>query len=86
MIAAAEPSLTPLQSKIPSCPAISGEAAMVSFDTSFLNCAREFNAPLRWFFQAMRVSTSFNSASSTPYLLAYAGANNEKLAGAVTVA
>jgi len=59
---------------------------MVSLGTSFLNCARGFNAPLRWFFHAMRVSTSFSSASSTPYFFAYAGASSEKLAGAVTVA
>ncbi|CAB4885979.1 unannotated protein [freshwater metagenome] len=85
MIAAAEPSDTPEQSKMPSCPAMIGLQAMVSLETSFLNCARELSAPLRWFFQAIRVSTSFSSAGSTPYLLAYAGARNEKLAGAVTV-
>ena len=42
--AAAEPSLTPEQSKIPSGPATRGEPAMVSFATSFRNCARGFSA------------------------------------------
>ena len=41
---------------------------MVSLETSLRNWARGFTAPLRWFFQAMRVSTSFICASSTPYL------------------
>ena len=66
MIAAAEPSLTPEQSKIPSGPATSGEQAIVSFGTSFRNCARGFRAPFLWFFQAMRVITSLSVASSTP--------------------
>ena len=69
-MAAAEPSLTPEQSKMPSGPATSGEQAMVSFGTSLRNCARGLSAPLRWFFHAMRVRTSFISASSTPYFLA----------------
>jgi hypothetical protein len=34
----------------------------------------------------MRVITSFSSASSTPYFLAYAGARRLKAAGAVVVA
>ena len=55
---------------MPSGPATSGEQAMVSFDTSLRNWARGLSAPLRWFFHAMRVSTSFISSSSTPYLLA----------------
>ena len=70
MIAAAEPSLTPEQSKMPSGPATSGLQAIVSFGTSLRNCARGLSAPLRWFFHAMRVSTSFISSSSTPYFLA----------------
>ena len=70
MTAAAEPSLTPEQSKIPSGPATRGEQAMVSFGTSLRNCALGLRAPLRWFFHAMRVRTSFISASSTPYFLA----------------
>jgi len=45
MIAAAEPSLTPEQSKIPSGPATSGEQAIVSLGTSLRNCARGFRAP-----------------------------------------
>ena len=83
MIAAAEPSLTPEQSKMPSRPATSGEHAMVSFGTSLRNCARGLRAPFLWFFHAMRVSTSFSSASSTPYFLAYAGASRLNIAGAV---
>ena len=43
---------------------------MVSIETSLRNCARGFTAPLRWFFQAMRVMTSFISSGSTPYLWA----------------
>jgi hypothetical protein len=31
------------------------------------NWARELCAPLRWFFQAMRVITSFSSSGGTPY-------------------
>ena len=49
------------------------------------NCARGLSAPLRWFFHAMRVSTSFISSASTPYFLAYAGASRLNDAGAVTV-
>ena len=70
MIAAAEPSDTPEQSKMPSWPATSGEHAIVSFGTSLRNWARGLSAPFLWFFQAMRVRTSFISASSTPYFLA----------------
>src|SRR3989304_917417 len=40
MTAAAEPSLTPEQSKMPSGPATRGEQAMTSLATSFLNWAR----------------------------------------------
>src|SRR5258708_29953072 len=47
MMAAAEPSLTPEQSKIPSAPATSGEHAIVSLDTSLRNCARGLRAPFR---------------------------------------
>src|SRR5260370_39453465 len=83
MMAAAEPSDTPEQSKMPSEPAISGLLQMVSFDTSLRNWARGLRAPFLWFFHAMRVSTSFISASSTPYFLAYAGARSENIAGAV---
>ena len=70
MTAAAEPSLTPEQSKMPRAPATSGEHAMTSLATSFLNCARGFSAPFLWFFQAMRVMTSLSCASSIPYFLA----------------
>ena len=56
---------------------------MTSLATSFLNCARGFKAPFLWFFHAIRVRTSFISASSTPYFLLYAGASSEKSAGAV---
>ena len=70
MTAAAEPSLTPEQSKMPRAPATSGEQAMTSLATSFRNWARELSAPFLWFFHAMRVITSFNWASSTPYFLA----------------
>src|SRR5215207_5603611 len=85
MIAAAEPSLTPEQSKMPSGPATSGLQAIVSLGTSLRNCARGLRAPLRWFFQAIRVRTSFISSVSTPYLLAYAGARRLNDAGAVRV-
>jgi len=68
MMAAAEPSLTPLQSNTPSCPAMSGLEAIVSLETSLRNWALGLTAPLRWFFHAMRVRTSFISASLTPYL------------------
>src|ERR671925_188249 len=86
MIAAAAPSLTPEQSNTPSGPATSGEQAIVSFGTSRRNWARGFSAPLRWFFQAMRVRTSFISASSTPNFLAYAGARKLNDAGALSAA
>ena len=69
-MAAAEPSETPEQSKMPSIPATSGEDLIVSFGTSLRNWARGFLAPFLWFFQAILVSTSFSSASSTPYLAA----------------
>ena len=69
-MAAAEPSLTPEQSKMPSEPATSGEHAIVSLGTSLRNWARGFSAPFLWFFHAMRVITSLNWASSTPYFLA----------------
>ena len=70
---------------MPSGPATSGEQAMVSLATSLRNCARGLSAPFLWFFHAMRVRTSFISASSTPYLLAYAGASRLNDAGAVSV-
>jgi hypothetical protein len=56
-IAAAEPSLTPEQSKTPSMPATRGDLQMVSIGTSFRNCAFGFFAPFLWFFHAMRAST-----------------------------
>ncbi len=65
-MAAADPSDTPEQSKMPSMPAIDGALAIVSGDTSLRNCARGLRAPLKWFFQAMWVSAFFSSASSTP--------------------
>src|SRR3989442_527878 len=86
MMAAAEPSLTPEQSKMPSAPATRGEQAIVSLETSLRNCARGFSAPFLWFFQAMRVITSLNWASSTPNFLAYAGARSLKAGGAVSAA
>src|SRR5262245_25112780 len=82
-MAAAAPSLTPEQSKTPSMPATGGEPQMVSIGTSLRNCAFGFLAPLRWFFHAMRASTCLSCVSSTPYLLAYAGASSENVAGAV---
>src|SRR6476469_5591343 len=81
--AAAEPSLTPEQSKMPSMPATDGDLQIVSIGTSFRNCAFGFFAPFLWFFHAMRASTFFSSSSSTPYFLAYAGASSENVAGAV---
>ena len=69
-MAAAEPSLTPEQSKIPRGPATSGEHAIVSFGTSLRNCARGFSAPFLWFFHAIRVITSLSCSSLTPYFLA----------------
>src|SRR3989304_492492 len=80
MTAAAEPSLTPEQSKMPSGPATRGEQAMTSLATSFLNCARGLSAPFLWFFQAMRVITSLSFGIGTSYLFAYAGARRLKLA------
>ena len=71
---------------MPSGPATIGLQAMVSLETSLRNWARGLSAPFLWFFQAMRVSTSFSSSLSTPYLLAYAGASRLNEAGAVTVA
>src|SRR5437667_11195419 len=85
-MAAADPSDTPEQSKIPRAPATRGELQMVSLATSFLNWARGLRAPFLWFFQAMRVRTSFISSLSTPYFLAYAGARRENMAGAVRAA
>ena len=49
---------------------MSGLLQMVSFETSLRNWARSLRAPLKWFFHAMRVSTSFISSVSTPYFLA----------------
>src|SRR5438067_2201194 len=78
--AAAEPSETPEQSKMPSWPAMIGEQAMVSFGTSRRNWARGLSDPFLWFFHAMRVSTSFISSGSTPYFFEYAGASSENSA------
>ena len=47
MMAAADPSLTPLQSKTPSSPATKGALAMVSMETSFWNCALGLSTPWR---------------------------------------
>ena len=69
MTAAAEPSDTPEQSKMPSAPATCGEHAITSLATSLRNCARGLSAPFLWFFQAMRVIASLNAASSTPNFL-----------------
>src|SRR5262247_1021087 len=82
-IAAAEPSLTPEQSKIPSIPATDGDLQIASIGTSLRNCAFGFFAPFLWFFHAMRASTFFSVSSSTPYFFAYAGARSENVAGAV---
>src|SRR2546426_11722912 len=82
-MAAADPSLTPEQSKIPSMPATDGDLQIVSIGTSLRNWAFGFLAPFLWFFQAMRARTFFSSSSSTPYFFAYAGASSEKVAGAV---
>src|SRR3989440_13036356 len=82
MTAAADPSDTPEQSKMPSWPAMIGEEAMVSIGTSRRNWARGLTAPFLWFFHAMRVSTFFSSSLSTPYFFEYAGANRENSAGA----
>src|SRR5438270_12809921 len=82
MTAAGDPSETPEQSKMPSWPAMIGEAAMVSIGTSFRNWARGLTAPFLWFFQAMRVRTFFSSSLSTPYFFEYAGASSENRAGA----
>ena len=56
----------------------------VSLATSERNWARGFFAPLRWFFQAMWVITSFIRSASTPYFFAYEGASSENIAGAVS--
>src|SRR4029077_5482053 len=82
-MAAAEPSLTPEQSKMPSIPGTGADFVIFSIGTSLRNCAFGFFAPFLWFFHAMRASTCFSSASSTPYFLAYAGASKENVAGAV---
>src|SRR5262249_45854168 len=84
MSAGAAPSETPEQSKMPRLPAMIGEQAIVSFETSLRNCARGFSAPLRWFFHAIRVSTSLNSSASTPYFLQYAGPRRLNRAGALS--
>ncbi len=68
-MAAAEPSETPEQSKMPSWPAMRGALQIVSLPTSLRNWARGLRAPLKWFFQAILVRTSFISSSDTPYLL-----------------
>ena len=68
MMAAAEPSLTPLQSKTPRSPATSGALVIVSIETSFWNCARGLCAPFWWFLKAIRLMTSFIWSLSTPYL------------------
>ncbi len=51
-------------------PATIGAERMRSSGTSLRNWARGLRAPLTWFFQAMRVMTSFNSSSARPYLAA----------------
>ncbi len=84
-IAAAEPSATPAQSKTRRSPAISGELQIVSIETSRRNWAREFRAPLRWFFQATWAIASRILSASTPYFAAYAGATIENIAAAVRV-
>ena len=81
MMAAAEPSETPLQSKTPKSPATNGALAMVSIETSFWNCARGLRAPFWWFLKAIRLMTSFIWSRSTPYLWAYDGARKENAAG-----
>ena len=60
-----------------------GEHAIVSLATSLRNWARGLSAPLRWFFHAIRVSTSLNSSASTPYFLQYAGPSRLNSAGAL---
>ena len=57
-MAAAAPSATPAQSNTPSRPATRGDAQMVSMDISLRNWARGLRAPLWWFFDEMRASTS----------------------------
>jgi hypothetical protein len=69
-MAAAEPSDTPEQSKIPSIPAIGGEPLILSSGTSRRNCAFGLRAPFLWFFQAMREIASLSVPSSTPYFFA----------------
>ncbi len=54
---------------IPSGSAILGELRIASIETSFWNCALEFLAPLRWFFQAIREMTSLPFSGSRPYFL-----------------
>ncbi len=68
-IAAAEPSDTPEQSMIPSGSATFGELLIASIGTSFWYCALGLRAPLRWFFQAIRDSTSLPLSASRPYFL-----------------
>ena len=51
----------------PSSPATRGDLEIVSIGTSLRNWARGLRAPLWWFFQAMRVMTSFITSVSTPY-------------------
>lgn len=51
-------------------PATIGADRMRSSGTSLRYWARGLRAPLTWFFQAMRVMTSFNSSSARPYLAA----------------
>src|SRR5512140_2641994 len=82
-IAAAEPSLTPEQSMIPSGSATNGEHRICSIGTSLRNWALGFLAPFAWFLYAIRDRTSLPVSLSSPYLSKYAGASIENWAGAV---
>src|SRR5262245_53343266 len=70
-MAAADPSLTPEQSKMPSMPATGADFVMVSIGTSLRNCAFGFLAPFLWFFHAMRASTCFSSLLAPAYAKKY---------------
>jgi hypothetical protein len=53
-----------------SMPATGVMVTICSTLTGLRNCARGLSAPLAWFLDAIRASTSRSSVLSTPYFLA----------------
>ena len=73
MIAAAEPSETPLQSKTPSSPATSGDLEIVSMETSLRNWARGLTRAVAVVLPGDPGEDLLHLVGSTPYLCAVGG-------------